>query len=222
MATDGNRANASGVRTWLLVAAERREFEGILKRCDRYEKLDRPGLDCRAEFACEAEWQGDRWLLIANGPGARLAEQALEMRIEVDGIVSTGFCGALDPALHVGDIVREVLTLDRVAVTAAEKRALRERTGAGAVDMESAAIARKAAEWGVNFRVVRAVSDTAADDLPLDFNSYRGAEGRFSRTRIALAALARPFAAVPALLRLDRNCRVAAESIGEFFAHSRL
>jgi hypothetical protein len=37
-----------------------------------------------------------------------------------------------------------------------------------------------------------------------------------------LAALARPVTAVPALLRLDRNCRVAAESIGEFFAHSRL
>ncbi len=161
-------------------------------------------------------------MLLANGPGARLAEKALEIRIEVDGIISTGFCGALDPALHVGDVVREVLTVDRVAVTSAEKRELREKTGAGAVDMESAAIARKAAEWGVSFRVIRAVSDTAGENLPLDFNSYRDAEGRFSRARIALAALARPFTAVPALLRLNRNCRVAAESIGEFFAHSRL
>ena len=87
--------------------------------------------------------------------------------------------------------------------------------------MESAAVARKAAEWGVPFRCVRAVSDTAAEDMPLDFNLYRDADGRFSRTRIALAALARPFTAIPALLRLDRNCRIAAESLGDFFADCR-
>ncbi len=88
--------------------------------------------------------------------------------------------------------------------------------------MESAAIARKAAEWGVPFYAIRAVSDTALEDMPLDFNLYRDAAGRFSRTRIALAALARPFTRVPALLRLDRNCRIAAESLGDFFADCRL
>jgi adenosylhomocysteine nucleosidase len=205
-------------KTWLLAAAERREFDGILKRFGDGEKR----ADIRAEFAREISAHGDRWLLIANGPGAASVDEGLKIRMEVDGMISTGFCGALDPALRVGDIVHEVLTLDRVAVTAAEKRELREKTQARAVDMESAAIGRKAAEWGVSFRVIRAVSDTAGEDMPLDFNSYRDAEGRFSRTRIALAALARPFAAVPGLLRLDRNCRVAAESIGEFFAHSRL
>jgi hypothetical protein len=87
--------------------------------------------------------------------------------------------------------------------------------------MEAAAVARKAAEWGVPFHCVRAVSDTAQDDLPLDFNLYRDAEGRFSRTRIALAALGRPFTRVPALLRLDRNCRIASESLGDFFANCR-
>jgi len=205
------------VRTWLVVAAEERELSEIIRRFGGAKPWDWP-----ARFAAQAEFDGDRWLLIANGPGARLAEKALEKRIEVEGIISTGFCGALDPELRVGDIVHEVLTLDRVAVPAAETRELREKTQARAVDMESAAIARKAAEWGVSFRVIRAVSDTAGEDLPLDFNAYRDVEGRFSRTRIALGALKRPFAALPGLLRLDRNCRVAAESIGEFFAHSRL
>jgi adenosylhomocysteine nucleosidase len=142
--------------------------------------------------------------------------------MQVDGIISTGFCGALDPALRVGDIVRDLHSIDRVAVTAAEKRELRVRTGAAAVDMESAAIARKAADWRIPFHIIRAVSDIAEEDMPLDFNAYRGPDGRFSRTRIALAALARPLTRVPALLRLDRNCRIAAESLGDCFAHCRL
>lgn len=209
-------------RTWLLVAAEQREFDGILKRFGGSKPWNWP-----ARFAAQAEFNGDRWLLIANGPGAALVEQGLsqptgEHGIQVTGIVSTGFCGALDPALRVGDIVRELHSIDRVAVTAAEKHDLRVRTGAAAVDMESAAIARKASEWRVPFYAIRAVSDTAAEDLPLDFNAYRTGDGRFSRTRIALAALARPVSRVPALLRLDRNCRIAAESLGDCFAHCRL
>jgi len=184
-------------------------------------------LDWAAEFAGEAEGNGDRFILLANGPGTRLVELALTKRVDVDGLISTGFCGALDPNLRVGDIFRSqesgrLLCADRVAVTAREKRELREKTGAAAVDMESAAVAKKAAEWGVPFQAIRVVSDTAHEDMPLDFNLYRDREGRFSRTRIGLAAMARPFTRVPALLRLDRNCRIAAESLGNFFADSRL
>ena len=230
------------------MAAERREFDGIVKRFGGFKKMD-----WEAEFAGETEGNGDRFVLIANGPGSGLVSAALSRKIDVDGLISTGFCGALDPALRVGDIVRtdpnplpvsggsvleqpgrecqragldpfsgDLCSIDRVVVTAREKRELRENTGARAVDMESAAIAQKAAGWGLPFQAVRAVSDTADDDLPLDFNLFRDAEGRFSRSRIALAAVGRPFTAVPALLRLDRNCRRAAESLGNFFAHSRL
>jgi adenosylhomocysteine nucleosidase len=205
------------MRTWLVMGAEEREFDGIVKRFGGAKAWDWP-----TQFATQAEFNGDRWLLIANGPGKERVDEGLRKKIQVDGIVSTGFCGALDPALRVGDIVRELHSIDRVAVTAGEKRVLRESTGAAAVDMESAALARKAGEWGVPFYAIRAVSDTALEDMPLDFNIYRDAEGRFSRTRIAMAALARPFSRVPALLRLDRNCRIAAESLGDYFAHCRL
>jgi adenosylhomocysteine nucleosidase len=109
-----------------------------------------------------------------------------------------------------------------VAVTAAEKRDLRDRTGAIAVEMESAAVAAKAREWGVPFRCIKVVSDTAREDMPLDFNRYRDAAGRFSRGRIALAALGHPFSAIPGLLQLDRNCRKAAEKLGEFLADCQL
>lgn len=204
--------------TWLLIAAERRELDGILKRIGKFSEIPSP-----AAFACEATHGPHRFVMLANGAGRGAVERALAHKLNVKGIVSTGFCGALDPALKIGDIVEDgLLCSDRVAVTAAEKAALRERTGAVAVDMESAAVKQKAAEWNVDFRSIRAVSDLAAEDLPLDFNLYRDARGNFSRSRIALAALSGPFRIIPGLLKLERNCRVAADSLGEFFVHCRL
>jgi adenosylhomocysteine nucleosidase len=220
--------------TWLMVAAEGREFEGIMKRAGEIRPLKWPG----AAFSREAAWKDSRWFLIANGPGPRLVERALDQehdgKQKVDRILSIGFCGALDPALRIGDIVvsgevpkglgasfvrGDVVSVDRVAITAREKCDLRAATGAAVVEMESAAVAQKAREWDVPFGCIRVVSDAAGDDLPLDFNQYRDADGRFERTRIALAALGRPFTVLPGLMRLDRDCRRAAERLGDFLAN---
>jgi adenosylhomocysteine nucleosidase len=222
--------------TWLVIAAERRELDGIIKRSGEGKKLDWP-----VEFARQVEWRGDRWMWIANGPGTGLVEEALKNRTQVSGIISTGFCGALDPALRIGDIVidsaateprqwrnwlqataGQILCSDRVAVTSAEKLALHAETGAAAVEMEAAAVARIAKKWSVPFYSIRAVSDVALEDMPLDFNLYRDGSGRFSRSRIARAAMARPFTTIPALLRLNRHCQIAAESLGDFFANCQL
>jgi purine-nucleoside phosphorylase len=205
--------------TRLVVAAEAREFSGILKRVKAVTRLTWPG----AEFAREIVWKGERWLLVANGPGSGLVMRILETKREVDQIINIGFCGALDPALRIGDLIhspRCLATVDRVAVTAEEKRRLFASTGASAVEMECGTVQTAARSWGVPFRCVKAVSDLATEDLPLDFNQYRDHEGRFSRTRIALAAVRTPFRAIPGLLRLERNCAEAAEKIGEFLADS--
>jgi adenosylhomocysteine nucleosidase len=178
--------------------------------------------------------------MLANGPGEALVLEALNEKKNVDGMISTGLCGALDPALRLGDVVVSgngrieaptdkraacvhgaVHTIDHVAVTAAEKRALRNQTGAIAVDMESAAVEKKAAEWNVPYLCIRAVSDRAGDTLPLDFNRYRNTRGDYSRTRIALAAIARPFTVMPQLMEFDRNCRRAADTLGDFLADYR-
>ena len=203
-------AAETDILSWLIVASEQRELARVVPR--------------------------EGWSLLASGPGAQLVSEALRERRAADGIVSVGFCGALDPALEIGDIVvsgvdvrstrrfvrGEIISADRVAVTVAEKRELRERTGAIAVEMEAGAVAAKAREWGIPFRCIKVVSDTAREDMPLDFNRYRDAAGRFSRGRIAMAALGRPFRRIPALMRFDRNCRIAAEKLGEFLADCTL
>jgi adenosylhomocysteine nucleosidase len=229
MATLSAPAQAEPLRC-LVVAAEPREFAGILKRAGPARRISRGG----ARYARQIEWRAGRWWLVANGPGPRLVEQALAGDWRVDAVLSVGFCGALDPDLRIGDIVvsgdvprrasgpfvrGEILSIDRVAVTAEQKRRLRAESGAAAVEMESAAVAAKARQWGVPFGCVRVVSDTAGEDLPLDFNEYRAASGRLELARIAGAALLRPFTALPGLLRLERNCRLAAERLGEFLAN---
>jgi adenosylhomocysteine nucleosidase len=215
----------------LFVAAEAREFDGLIEQVGSSSPLHWPG----AQFAREVIVKGARWWLIANGPGTELVNRMLTTRRNVIAMVSTGFCGALDAVLAVGDIVVDgeppqttlpylkgkLHTASRVVVTAREKAELNARPGVIAVDMEASAVARKAREWGVPFRCVRVVSDTAAEDLPLDFNLYRDAQGRFSRGRIAAAAFLRPLTAIPALLRLDKNCRNASKRLGVFLADCR-
>jgi adenosylhomocysteine nucleosidase len=222
---------ATAERTILVVAAEALEFDGILAQLGPGTKLNWPGI----QFARQVTAKNARYWLAANGPGRACVSELLKTRREVSAIVSTGFCGALDPSLSVGDIVvsgaapsaqinfrsGRIHSVDRVIIKSQEKLALRNETGALAVEMEAAAVEEKAREWGVPFYCIRVVSDTASDDMPLDFNHFRDAQGRFSRTRISMAAMARPLTAIPALLRLNKNCKCASQKLGVFFADCR-
>jgi adenosylhomocysteine nucleosidase len=210
----------------LLVAAEAREFSGLRGR---------------------SPLGGGHWVMSARGPGPGLAAEAVRIAAEkedVDALVSIGYCGALDPALGPGDVFAAtevrggeawpcqvppeappcatgvVASLDRFVGTVAEKRALREKTGAAVVEMEAEAVAREARRRGLPFYCVKAVTDTAREEFQLDFNAMRDREGRFSRGRVLGAALLRP-AAIPELVRLVGRCRLASKSLGEFLAACR-
>jgi adenosylhomocysteine nucleosidase len=220
------------------VAAEAREFAGVLRHAERVEKLDWP-----LDFARKIWLNGRAVVLVANGPGPKLAARAAEVakeREELTGLVSTGFCGALDPELRVGDIfiatcvlpsapcvqslasargsvkTGKLLSIDRVASTAAEKAELRQ-TGADAVEMEAACVAQKAIEYNLPFYCVRVVTDTAHENLPLDFNLMRDSSGRFSTMKI----LAAGFRALPGLLKLNKRSKAAAQALGDFLAGTR-
>jgi len=68
---------------------------------------------------------------------------------------------------HIPAVAGDVAGSGAVIATAAEKAALRRRTGAVATDLESAVVAGAARGTGLPFIILRAVADSAERDLPL-------------------------------------------------------
>lgn len=224
----------------VFVAAERRELEGLLVHVDELAKPRWP-----VDFARLGQLNGAQIAVLANGPGPKLAGAAVDvvkMRQTIDKLVSIGFCGGLHPALHAGDIFAateivgwmparlpssaksfktgKLLSVDRVVSTAMEKAEL-GRSGADAVEMEAAAVAARAQEYHIPFYAVRVVTDTSEESFPLDFNSMRSSDGRFSRARILAAALRRPATIFPELLKLNKTTKRASQALGDFLADAR-
>lgn len=147
--------------------------------------------------------------------------------------LTCGFAGGLDPALPSGAVVFETSQPElrerllnagalpvkfhcapRIAITAREKRKLRSSTQADAVEMESDAIHALCRERGVACATVRAISDTANEDLPLDFNQLARPDLTIDYRKLAWAVAKAP-GIIPALLRLQRDCRLAARRLAE-------
>ncbi|MCS7023686.1 MAG: hypothetical protein NZV14_02710 [Bryobacteraceae bacterium] len=225
-----------------IIAAEAEELAGLLDHLHQVRPLAWP-----LRYAIRAQLGELPVILAANGPGPELACQAARTVAEhfpSSLFLSTGFCGGLQPDLQVGEIVAAseirgedgqhyrarlpqtplrsglIYSSSRVACTHEEKDALRQ-TGALAVEMEAASIAKVAQQAGQPFCCIRVVSDAWNEDLPLDFNCYRDAKGRFDRKRIAMAAAMQPFHLLRPLLRFRNNCRRAAEKLGDFLASCR-
>jgi len=227
----------------LLVAAEPREFNGLLRFCSGVRRLAWP-----VYWAKQGECAGRRLWMVANGAGADHAGRAVEVAAEAchpEAIVSMGFCGALDPALGIGDVfvatavdaagrrfdVRlprsetayatgVLASIDHVAQTAAEKQALRA-AGASAVEMEAGGVAPFAAAHGIPLFCVRSVTDTAGQTFVTDFNKALLSDGHFGTINLLTSALGNPGKAFPELFRLHRSCRIATRTLGEFIAGCR-
>ena len=106
-----------------------------------------------------------------------------------------------------------VVTVDNIMWRATEKQALGRVSGAIAVDMESAAIAQAAATAGVPFLLVRAISDRAQDDLPMDFNLWLAPWGR---VRGAAQMFLHP-SILRSLLRMKRHVEQGSQNLARFF-----
>ncbi len=104
-----------------------------------------------------------------------------------------GFAGALDPALKRGEVIvnrgdGKIATANEVIATAADKARLLAQTGAPLVDMESAHVEAVAAKHQTPLVVVRAVSDLATEDVPVDIldRSYDQTQGVTTPVKLGL------------------------------------
>jgi nucleoside phosphorylase len=153
-------------------------------------------------------------------------------------VLTCGFAGGLNPELKVGDVVFDVQSptakvqspllaagakpvkffcADRIATTVAEKKRLRDETGADAVEMESAAIQAVCAEKNIPCATVRVISDPADEDLPLDFNALAKADRSIDFGKLAWAVAKSP-GKIGALLALQKKTQLAAQRLAEVLA----
>jgi adenosylhomocysteine nucleosidase len=185
-----------------------------------------------------------RVVLTGIGRRAATAAAAMVFQDRPDVCLASGLAGGLSQALRVADIIaagrvrgpdgrtidsdprllalavgcgaRAVSTLyssDTIVVSGEQKRRL--SVVADAVDMESTTILGECHDRGVPGIAIRAISDPASADLPLDFNSALTNQGRFSMVRM-MGALARRPQAVAGLVRFGVESRRAAAALSLF------
>lgn len=196
-------------------------------------------------YAAEVAGNPVRALLTGIGAEAATRAMSWALSSPTDLCISSGFAGALRSPLELGEVlaarvvrragrelavagdhelveaacdagarrVERFLTSEKLVVDAIEKSALAGE--ADAVEMESFVILAEAARHGVRAVSVRAISDAADSSLPYDFDRVRDVRGRISMTAM-LFELARQPHRIPALLRLARDCRLAAGRLAVF------
>ncbi|MGC1416928.1 MAG: hypothetical protein WA817_16700 [Candidatus Acidiferrum sp.] len=162
-----------------------------------------------------------------------------------DLCISTGLAGSLDAALLPGDIVvaraseasnrdseatsdgilvdlaassgakpvQVSVTSEKIAKTAEEKEEL-SRKGS-IVEMESAHILAAAMQRGVPCVAVRAISDAADEDLPVDFARILDSRGHLKIGGLLKEVGLSPYR-IPLLIQFGRQSRTAAKSLADF------
>jgi len=187
--------------------------------------------------------QADISMLI-TGVGRRNAEKSVRAFLTAHSpklVLTCGFAGGLNPELKLGEVVFEptgpaandqklatnlaaagakpakFFCADRIATTVAEKKKLRHETGADAIEMESAAIHAVCRERNIPCATIRVISDTASEDLPLDFNALSKPDKNLDFGKLFLAIAKSP-GKIGALMQLQKKIRFAAEQSAEVLA----
>lgn len=183
------------------------------------------------QFSQRGPLQG--WITGMGRTNAAAGLRAAVAAVRPERVLTCGFAGGLNPALPLATVLfdedfdmglGEALTAlgalparfhcsRRVAITAAEKRALWSSTGADAVEMESSVIRTLCHDWKIPSATVRVISDPASEDLPLDFNALMTSDDRIDYGKLAREVLGSP-RKIPQLISFQRQTAVAARELG--------
>ncbi len=179
---------------------------------------------------------GKRVLAVCAGQGRARAQQAAAWLAArgATALAVVGVAGGLHPNLQPGDLVlfmengeslignREGMLVrfrpgrfaevGEPVLTTADKQALFEKSGALAVDLESAAAGRVARQAGLPFFALRAICDPAGRDVPTEFLQCLNEAGQV-RAAVLLRVLLRRPGLFRDLLRLRRDFAAALTSL---------
>jgi nucleoside phosphorylase len=117
---------------------------------------------------------------------------------------------ALDRGANSADCL---LTTNQVLVKQSQKRSCSSR--AQSVDMESFEIVKEACAWGARSVVIRAISDSAWEDLPINFNLTLSKNHQVSAAKVILQLAKNPIA-LPSLVSFGRQSRESARLLAIF------
>jgi adenosylhomocysteine nucleosidase len=225
-----------------IVCALPLELGAFLDRCTRVKKYVGSNFVFRG-----GRYDNIRIVVVESGTGFARARKATQAIIDAHSprwILSSGFAGALVPAVKIGDIVvansivdthgqtlmidvafpadpqrglhiGRILTSDAVVRLVREKQHLAAHLGAIAVDMESLAVAQVCREQGIRCLSVRSISDDVAGDLPPEVLSLIGPTGT-TRLGAALGAIWKRPESVRDMWKLRQSAHFAAGRLATF------
>jgi adenosylhomocysteine nucleosidase len=162
-----------------------------------------------------------------------------------DICISSGLAGSLDAALSPGDVVvaratetlnrscratsdaalfdlavtygakpvNVSLTSEKIVATAEAKEELGQK--GSVVEMESTYILAAAAQRGMPAVAVRAISDAADEDLPVDFGRILDSHGHLKMGGLLKEVGLSPYR-IPLLIQFGRQSRAAGKSLADF------
>ena len=178
---------------------------------------------------------------------ARRALAEVAETFNLKQVISIGYAGALDPSLKVGDLVvadqvvyyetlksysldekhfstmpkahrGTLLTVDQVVATPPEKKALREKYSAVALDMETFALAEEAKSRNIPIRSYRAITDTADQEL-IDCGHLVAEDGEVSKLKAGWHVLTHP-GDLKSMIDLGKHAKTATARLTELLGRT--
>jgi adenosylhomocysteine nucleosidase len=217
---------AGEVESWGVVAALPEEIAPVKRRLTGSERIRLPH-----GHAVQGRLHDRPAIVAATGDGANLAKLGMEQLLAVrrlDAVIVVGIAGGLSDDLEVGSVVAAKRVFEGAGELPAPDRELLEMAAqlefvqqgmvyshsekASVVDLESASYVRVAATRGIPYLVLRAVSDSHDEALPLDFNRFRKPDGSSDRAKVLRYSLRHP-SILPELMQLRERLRHCAERL---------